>query len=115
MADNRMKAQGRKMVESDAATLASVHSIADFITPVRPKLLVKLQVSKVAEVNTHKTLGQLPSPSATNSCQEEEEEEEGKEEVCPGEGEDRDWEVDPCVPKMMEELLAKWQSCVLDM
>ena len=50
-----------------------------------------------SRVNLHKILGQPPSPSATNSCQEEEEEEEDY----------RDWEVDPCVPKTSDELLAK--------
>ena len=66
------------------------------------------EVRKAAEVNLHKTLDQPPSPSATNSCQEEEEEEEAsKEEVCLGVEEDRDWEVDPCVPKTNEESLTK--------
>ena len=68
-------------------------------------MLVKLPVRKVAEVYPHKTLGQPPSPSATNSCHEEEEEEEEGEGKCVKE--DRDWEVDPWVPKTNKELLTK--------
>ena len=67
MVDSCMQAQGRKTAASDGTTPASVHSIADFITPVRLKLLIKLPVRKVAEINPHKTLGQPPSPSATKT------------------------------------------------
>ena len=61
--------QERKTVEGDVATPASVLSIADFITPVRPKLLAKLPIRKVVEVNLHETFGQPLTPFASNSCQ----------------------------------------------
>ena len=79
---------------SNIATPTLVHSTADFITPISPKLLVKLPVRKVAEVKPHKILGQPTSPSATNFSKEEEGKgKEGKEEMCLGVEEDRDWEV----------------------
>ena len=46
--DSCMQAQGRKMAASDVVTPPSVHFIAVFITPVRPKLMVKLSVRNVA-------------------------------------------------------------------
>ena len=51
MVDSCVQVQERKTVASDVATLESVRFIA-----VRPMLLVKLPVRKVAEVNPHKSL-----------------------------------------------------------
>ena len=46
-----VQAWGGKTVWRDVLTPTSVHCIADFVTPVRLKLLVKQPVRKVAEVN----------------------------------------------------------------
>ena len=55
--DSCVQVWGRKTAVSYVATPTSVCFTADFIIPVRPKLLVKVSVRKVAEVNPNETLG----------------------------------------------------------